>query len=619
MQTEQRCKRSDGVQTILSSPAVPQSNGVQRISKELWKSKYRWNGEKHPYETFGRVVKGAYQNDLREYAEEALRVLTAWDFCPGGRILAGAGTDKKVTQINCFVMRRVEDSMPGIMEALKESALTQQMGGGIGVDFSTIRPRGALVHSTQSISSGVIPFMRMWNAMCDTIMSSGSRRGAMMATLRCDHPDVEEFVGCKNKPGELTNFNISVLVTDRFMEAVRKDEAWPLVFPASRAAGTELLDMEGWVIYGVTSARQLWEKIVRHTYEYSEPGVIFVDRLNAENNLSYCEMISCVNPCGEQPLPPYGACNLGSVNLANMVLEPFGERAAELNVDWPRIRRAVRVGVRFLDNVIDTTLYPLPQQYREMQEKRRVGLGVMGLGNMLQQLKVVYGSTRSVQVVELVMNFIACEAYKASMGLARERGSFPAFGAGDEFLRGAFPQRLPVVLQEEIKQVGLRNGTLLTIAPTGNTSIFCGNVSSGIEPTFAWFYKRKVLTADGGTEEYYVEERGWRDYCREGKEERERDKLPEYMVTATQLPVEAHLRVQAAAQKWVDSSISKTINCAEGMGFEEFKHVYEMAYEMGLKGCTTYRPSHVRSPILVASDPFDGGTDPACPSGACGL
>jgi len=590
---------------------------MQPITEVVWKEKYRHSnpdgsgGESSIEASFGRVVAGVYEKDERkdEESPRALDSMVRRHWVPAGRIQAGAGTGKRVTWINCFVSPTIEDSMKshglahakGIMDSLSVAAITQQMGGGIGMDFSTLRPRGAIVRKVGSVSSGPLCFMDMWHAMCGTIMSSGSRRGAMMGTLRIDHPDILEFIEAKHVQGRLTNFNVSVLVTNAFMEALKNGGEWDLGFTVPRADGNHVdvrqdIDIakgEDWYVYHRLPAVDLWEMILKSTYDYAEPGVIFIDRVNERNNLNYCEHISATNPCGEQPLPPNGDCNLGAVNLAAMVNDAFGTNP---EFDWDALDEAVQVGVRFLDNVLDTTLYPTEEQKSEALAKRRIGLGITGLGNMLQQMKIRYGSKEATDFTEDVMKSISHCAYRASVDLAEERGSFPMFNA-DQFLKSSFVMRLPVDIKEGIREVGIRNGVLLTIAPTGTTSLYIGNVSSGCEPSFAWSYQRKMLMEDNTQKEFDVEDYGYLMHCRMfGKPNGEM--LPDYMVTATELTVLEHLEMQGALQKHVDASISKTINCPEDMEFDEFKQVYSHAYDLGLKGCTTYRPSGVRGSVL---------------------
>ena len=598
----------------------------QEIEKIVWKEKYRQPGEDTFEETNYRVCRGVYKDDLPNTKEDsppmaaALEAMNKREWCPAGRIHAGAGTDKDVTWINCFVSPTIEDSIAttnpedknvmGIMEALKVATRTQQMEGGIGMDFSTLRPRGALISTRRTAASGPVSFMNMWNAMGGT-MEQSNRRGAMMATLACDHPDVLEFIEAKHEANSLTNFNVSVLITDLFMDAVKNDLTWSLTSTVPRLDGKH----EGKIehedetiyIYKTLPARELFDKIIKSTYYYAEPGVIFIDRINEWNNLWYCEDIRATNPCGEQPLPPNGACNLGANNLAVMVENPFTDRA-RLKLD--RIAQVTRIAMRFLDNVLDQTKYPTPEQHAESMAKRRTGLGITGLGNMLQQMGIRYGSAEAVKVTESVMRTIRDNAYLASIELAKERGPFPLFNK-ELYMKGRFIQTLPQVIRDQIEKHGIRNGVLMTVAPTGTTSIYYGNVSSGLEPTFAWSYKRKMRQSDGSFKEFTeVQDYGFRLYKHVMEMDEfyypDPEELPDYMVTAQDLAVRDHLTMQSACQKFIDASTSKTINCPEDMTFDDFVNVYYHAYEAGLKGCTTYRPSEigekVRGSILSVDD-----------------
>ena len=577
------------------SEANAASAATDEFSAEVWDKKYRFHGDEHApdiprdesvEDTFLRVANAVFAKDDNEKARnDALVIMRSRDFVPGGRILAGAGTGRKVTLINCYVARTIEDSLPGIMQALNESAYTMQQGGGIGHDFSTIRPKGATVKGVGADASGPLTFMDTWDAMCQTIMSAGSRRGAMMATMLCSHPDIEEFITAKQTPGRLTNFNLSVLVTDGFMEAVRSDADWDLVFDGK--------------VYRTVRARDLWNKIIESTYTYAEPGVIFIDRVNNKNNLNYCEDIRASNPCGEQMLPPYGACNLGAINLANMVLNPFTDDAT---FDFERLRQSARIAIRFLDNVLDITNYPLPEQRVEAQQKRRTGLGILGLGNALQMLRLRYGD-HSVPMVRRIMAELQDAAYAASAELAAERGAFPLYDK-EKFLASPNVQKLSPETRALVEEHGVRNGVLLTIAPTGTTAIFTGNISGGLEPTFAFRYFRKMRMPDGSHKECALMDRGWIRYCEHlgvDPETHPMTDLPEYMVSTEELSTKDHLVIQAACQEFIDASISKTINCPEDMSFEAFKQVYEDAFDLGCKGCTTYRPSGVRGAVLSTS------------------
>ncbi len=558
------------------------------IAEQIWDMKYRMKDAE------GQPVDGSVEDSWRRVARDLARVESdpaAWEekfysaledfkYLPAGRILAGAGTGRSVTLFNCFVMGTVPDSMSGIFDMLKEAALTMQQGGGIGYDFSTIRPRGAAVKGVAADASGPLSFMDVWDAMCRTIMSAGSRRGAMMATMRCDHPDVEQFIEAKQDSARLRMFNLSVLVTDDFMEAVKEDGPWELKFDGK--------------VYRTVQALDLWNRIMKATYDFAEPGVIFIDRINKANNLSYVETIAATNPCGEQPLPPYGACLLGSINLARLVTNPFTD-VAEL--DPEALDDLVRTAVRMMDNVVDASKFPLEAQAAEARNKRRIGLGVTGLADALLMLGLRYGAEDAVAQTRVWMKAIARSAYLASVDLAKEKGAFPLFDA-DKYLASGFMSKMDDDVRAAIAEHGIRNALLTSIAPTGTISLYAGNVSSGIEPVFAYAYTRKVLQKDGSrTEEEVVDYavQLWRDLNGDAE-------LPDYFVNAQTLAPKDHVAMQAAAQEWVDSSISKTINCPEDISFEEFKDVYLAAWDLGCKGCTTYRPNDVTGSVLSVSE-----------------
>jgi ribonucleoside-diphosphate reductase alpha chain len=471
--------------------------------------------------------------------------------------------------------------MSGIFDMLKEAALTMQQGGGIGYDFSTIRPKGSIVKGIAADASGPVSFMDVWDSMCRTIMSAGSRRGAMMATMRCDHPDIEEFIAAKSDSKKLRMFNLSVLVSDAFMEALKKGEDWRLTFNDK--------------IYKVIKAADLWDKIMRATYNYAEPGVIFIDRINEANNLRYCETITATNPCGEQPLPPYGACLLGSINLARLVEYPFGENA---HLDVSQLENLVATAVRMMDNVIEVSQFPLEVQKLEALNKRRIGLGVTGLADALLMVGLRYGSDEAVEKTEEWMKLIARASYKASINLAKEKGAFSLFDP-EKLIASGNMKQMDDDIKQAVRKFGIRNALLTSIAPTGTISLYAGNVSSGIEPVFAYSYTRKVLQNDGSHIEEEVVDYAvqmWRDKFGDAQ-------LPDYFVSAQNLTPSDHVKMQAAAQKWVDSSISKTINCPEDISFDDFKEVYMQAYDTGCKGCTTYRPNEVTGSVLsVASE-----------------
>ena len=558
------------------------------IAEQIWDMKYRLKAadgtpvDTSLEDTWRRIARAlaSVEDDPRHWEDQFYSALSDFRFLPAGRIIAGAGTGRSVTLFNCFVMGTIPDSMAGIFEMLKEAALTMQQGGGIGYDFSTIRPKGAAVKGVAADASGPLSFMDVWDAMCRTIMSAGSRRGAMMATMRCDHPDIEDFIAAKQDAARLRMFNLSVLVTDPFMQAVKADGPWDLVF--------------GDRVYRTLQARDLWNRIMRATYDYAEPGVIFIDRINAANNLNYVETIAATNPCGEQPLPPYGACLLGSVNLAQLVSDPFGPAAA---LDMAALEDLVRIAVRMMDNVVDASRFPLEAQAREAAAKRRIGLGVTGLADALLMVGLRYGSDAAVAQLDAWMKAIARAAYLASSDLAREKGAFPLFDA-EAFLASGNMQAMDEDVRAAIRTHGIRNALLTSIAPTGTISLYAGNVSSGIEPVFAYEYTRKVLQKDGSRSEEKVEDyavRLWREKHGDAP-------LPDHFVNAQTLAPMDHVRMQAAAQKWVDSSISKTINCPQDISFDAFKDVYLAAWDMGCKGCTTYRPNAVTGSVLSVAE-----------------
>ena len=557
------------------------------VSQRIWDMKYRFRDPAGADDgdlegTWRRVAKAlaAIERDPDLWAERFYSALSGFKFLPAGRVIAGAGTGRSVTLFNCFVMGTIADDMSGIFESLREAALTMQQGGGIGHDFSTLRPHGAPVKGVGADASGPLSFMDVWDAMCRTIMSAGSRRGAMMATMRCDHPDVEAFIEAKKDPARLRMFNLSVLVSDAFMAAVKADGPWELVFDGK--------------VYRTVQARDLWMRIMRNTFDFAEPGVIFIDRINAMNNLAYVETIAATNPCGEQPLPPYGACLLGSINLPTLVSGAFTPDAA---LDLEGLDRLVRVAVRMMDNTVDASRFPLPQQAAEAAAKRRIGLGVTGLADALLMVGLRYGSDDAAQATEAWMRAIARAAYLASVGLAKEKGAFPLFEK-DKYLASGSLVHMDEDVKNAIRAHGIRNALLTSIAPTGTISLYAGNVSSGIEPVFAYAYTRKVLQPDGSrTEEEVVDYavRLWRETHGDAP-------LPEHFVNAQTLPPLDHVKMQAAAQKWVDSSISKTINCPADISFEDFQDVYLAAWDQGCKGCTTYRPNAVTGSVLTVSE-----------------
>ena len=552
------------------------------ISRHIWETRYRAAGEAGIRDSWRRVAQAIAQAESGERDQWTARFTALLDdfrFLPGGRILAGAGSGHRVTLFNCFVMGTIEDDLEHIFEALKEGALTLQQGGGVGYDFSPLRPAGTVAQATGSIASGPVSFMPIWDAMCATMLSTGARRGAMMATLRCDHPDIEVFVDAKRDPAALRHFNLSVLVSDALMAAVANDADWPLVFPGLGVTRT-------------LKARALWQRILRAAYDTAEPGVLFVDTINRENTLADSETLAATNPCGEIPLPPYGACDLGSLNLTAFVIAPF---TADARLDLDALAAAAQLAVRFLDDVIDVSRYPLPAQAEQAHLKRRIGLGITGLADALVLLGLRYDSTAGRQLAEQAMQAVRDAAYRASIELAREKGAFPAF-TRDAFLASGFARRLPPAIREAIAEQGLRNSHVLAIAPAGTISLLANNCSSGIEPIFAAAAERRVLQADGCYRTHSVT-----DYAMQLWQQRGGSGAPPAFVEARQLEPLAHLSMQAALQPYVDNAISKTINVAADLPFERFADLYRQAHALGLKGCTVFRPNPVTGAILSES------------------
>jgi len=575
-------------------PASGEKNmvSIASISQQIWDMKYRLKAPAHgsvPGEPIDKTIEDTWrrvatalaepEKDPGTWAKRFYEAMDDFQFLPAGRVVAGAGSARDVTLFNCFVMGAIPDDMGGIFAHLREAALTMQQGGGIGYDFSTLRPKGTLVKGVGADASGPLSFMDVWDAMCRTIMSAGYRRGAMMATLRCDHPDIEAFVEAKREPGRLRMFNLSVLITDAFMKAVEDDSSWELTFNGA--------------VHHSLPARDLWDRIMRATYAYSEPGVIFIDRINRRNPLYYCEEIHATNPCGEQPLPPYGACLLGSLNLARFIDEPF---TAQARLDTKRLAAIIPDVVRMMDNVIDISRFPLPQQKDEAQQKRRIGLGITGLADALILCGLRYGSKEAVAATETWLGLIEHEAYLASAALAAEKGPFPLFDK-EKYLAGETVAALDDEVKAAIAKHGIRNALLTSVAPTGTISLFADNVSSGIEPVFAYRYTRSMLMPDGSHREEEVSDFAYRLFHRlKG----ETAPLPDYFVDSQSLTPEDHLVMQAAVQRHIDSSISKTINLPADIAFDDFKDIYARAYAMGCKGCTTYRPNEVTGAVLEA-------------------
>lgn len=531
--------------------------------------------------------------DSDQHFQTCQAILLDRRFLPAGRIQASVGAARETTAFNCFVSPIIPDSMKGIIDSLGDAAETMRLGGGDGFDFSTLRPKGALIKSLGSYSSGPISFMGIWDAMCETIKSAGHRRGAMMGVMRIDHPDIEEFITCKQKPGVLTNFNISVGVTDKFMEAVKNDSMFDLEFNGK--------------VYKTVRAKYLWNKIMRNTWDHAEPGVLFLDTINRKNNLYYCETITATNPCGEQPLPPNGACLLGSFNLTRYVHmndiqvgEQYDMFSDDVDVwfDWEMFIKDIPPIVRMMDNVIDRTVYPLKAQLDEAVSKRRMGLGVTGVANAADFLGLDYGSEDMLKWLETVMLMLRNEAYRASIELAKEKGSFPIYD-GEKYINSGFIRTLPTDIKESIAKHGIRNSHLLSIAPTGTISLWAGNISSGIEPVFSHEYDRTVYMPDGTRQQFTVQDYAYSEWGIKGR-------------TSEEVSAEEHIKVLCIASKYVDSACSKTCNVGDSVTFDEFQELYMMAYEGGASGCTTFRPKGLREGVLKKSENVNTSEGAAC-------
>ena len=578
----------------------------QQISEEVLIEKYGKGTEKTILDVNQRVARALAAveapDQQKQWEAKFLQALQN-GFLPAGRIQSAAGTTLSATLINCFVqpvgdsIAHIEDGHPGIYTALTEAAETMRRGGGVGYDFSRIRPHGAWVGSTQSSASGPVSYMRVFDRSCETVESAGARRGAQMGVLRCDHPDIEEFIHAKDT-GDLKNFNISVGVTDAFMQAVQKNEEFTLVHRAEpgvaqKAAGAYQDKDSGIWIYRKLAARELWDQIMRSTYDHAEPGVLFLDQINRDNNLSYCETIASTNPCAEQPLPPYGCCCLGSIDLTRFIKDPFEENA---RFDHTGFAEVARVATRMLDNVLDVTVWPLPQQQEEARSKRRVGLGFTGLGDALVMLNLRYDTQEARDMARQISEWMRDTAYDASVELARERGAFPLFNA-DLYLSGqTFASRLPSGLKERVRTHGLRNSHLLSIAPTGTISLaFADNASNGIEPAFSWTYTRKKRMTDGSFKEYAVEDHAWRLYRHLFGEDRA---LTPAFVTALEMSAQAHESMVAAVAPYIDTAISKTVNVPADYPYADFQNLYMEAWQSGLKGLATYRPNSILGSVL---------------------
>jgi ribonucleoside-diphosphate reductase alpha chain len=552
----------------LTGPTLP-------ISIELDEMKYRQAGESFR-EKCSRIADSLKDTD--EHYHAFRDVLLDMRFLPAGRVQAAMGATRQVTPYNCFVSPTIPDTMAGIMATAGVAAETMRLGGGIGYDFSTIRPRGDLISKTGSPASGPVSFMRIFDAVCSTVASAGHRRGAQMGVLRVDHPDIEEFIRAKQNSNNLTNFNVSIAVTDAFMEAVRTNSGFDLVWGGKK--------------YRTINARNLWNEVMRSTWDWAEPGVLFIDRINGMNNLRYIENIAATNPCAEQPLPPNGACLLGSFNLTKYIQAKLDK---PFIFDWEQFFDDIPVVVRAMDNIVDRALYPLEAQYAEAISKRRMGLGVTGVANALEALGFSYGSEDFLAYLNSLLRDFTNAVYKASSELAREKGAFPLF-VSKEYMNGKFIKQLDKDVREHIKTWGIRNSHLTSIAPTGTISLVADNISSGIEPVFSYGFDRTIQTYEGPRVER-VEDYGLRVFGVRGK-------------TADACSVDDHLAVLLVASKWMDSAVSKTCNVGEAVSFEDFKDIYWKAWEGGAKGATTFRASGKRKGILVAAP--EEGEGAAC-------
>jgi ribonucleoside-diphosphate reductase alpha chain len=583
--------------------------GPQPISTDVLREKYLKPGETSEQDLFARVARA-----LASVEAEPLRALWEQRFLDNlrqgaigaGRIMSAAGAGLQATLINCFVQPVGDciqgadaDGYPGIYEALREAAETMRRGGGVGYDFSRIRPKGAEVKATASLASGPCSYMDVFDHSCSTVESAGARRGAQMGVLRIDHPDVLDFITAKRTPGRWNNFNVSVAVGDDFMRTLQAGGDWALVHKAKPGAALQAQGAhqrsDGQWVYRTLPASQLWDTVMRSAYDFAEPGILFIDTIARDNNLRYCEQIAATNPCGEQPLPPYGCCDLGPVILPRFVRHPFGF-GGEPQFDFERFAQAVAVQVRALDNVLDLTWWPLPQQRSEAMAKRRIGAGFTGLGNTLTMLDLRYDAPAGREMAARIARCLRDAAYAASVELAREKGAFPLFDADRYLEAGTFASRLDEPLRRAIRQHGIRNSHLLSIAPAGTVSLaFADNASNGIEPAFSWTYRRKKRESDGSRSEYDVEDHAWRLYRSLGGDTQH---LPAAFISALQMPATDHLAMMQAVQPFVDTAISKTVNIPADYPYEDFKNLYVEAWQAGLKGLATFRPNAILGSVL---------------------
>ena len=592
---------------LLHSPSQP-------ISDDVLREKYLKAGEtgvEDVYHRVARALASAEAEPLRTKYEALFLANLHAGAIGAGRIMSAAGTSIQATLINCFVqpvgdcIQGVDDEgYPGIYEALREAAETMRRGGGVGYDFSRIRPRGAEVKATASMASGPCSYINVFDQSCSTVESAGARRGAQMGVLRVDHPDVLEFITAKRTPGRWNNFNVSVGVSDAFMQALDADQPWYLLHRAK--PGATLIAQgahqrpDGLWAYKTLPARELWNTVMKSTYDFAEPGILFLDHMNQDNNLRYCEKIEATNPCGEQPLPSYGCCDLGPIILPRFVRHPFGFKGTP-EFDFEAFEKSVALQVRALDNVLDVTFWPLQAQRDESSAKRRIGVGFTGMGNALAMLRLRYDDSEGREMATRIATHMRDAAYTASIALAQEKGAFPKLDVDGYLAPGTFASRLPAAIKQAIRTHGIRNSHLLSIAPTGTVSLaFADNASNGIEPPFSWMYKRKKREADGSSTEYAVEDHAWRMYREMGGDV---DKLPDYFVSALAMSATDHIAMMEAVQPYIDTAISKTVNVPADYPYDDFKGLYQQAWSARLKGLATYRPNAILGSVLQVDTP----------------